>query len=192
MDGTNKYKYKPLALGELDKFLKDITFQTRKDTKPFIVYTGEVGMFEFNLAMLYPHGKISLNILGYVTRTLFYERVKALSVIHLFHKSGPYKVLLYRDRRTFPLVLMKGTEVLSKCDSTSSLNDAIIKYTNIKKLIMEQYAEMMKILVDSKADFEKAFDKKNSAAGTRVRKAMQDIKTKAQEVRTSVLALKED
>jgi hypothetical protein len=36
------------------------------------------------------------------------------------------------------------------------------------------------------ADFEKFYDKGNQAAGTRVRKGMQDLKNLAQEIRTEV------
>jgi len=35
-------------------------------------------------------------------------------------------------------------------------------------------------------DFEKFYDKKNSAAGTRVRKGMQELKNLAQSIRTEV------
>jgi len=35
-------------------------------------------------------------------------------------------------------------------------------------------------------DFEKFYDKQNSAAGTRVRKGMQELKNLAQEIRTEV------
>ncbi len=35
-------------------------------------------------------------------------------------------------------------------------------------------------------DFDKFYDKKNQAAGTRVRKGMQDLKTLAQEIRSEV------
>lgn len=36
------------------------------------------------------------------------------------------------------------------------------------------------------SDFEKFYDKKNSAAGTRVRKGMQELKNLAQSIRTEV------
>lgn len=56
---------------------------------------------------------------------------------------------------------------------------------------MEQYETLLKLVEDSKKDFEAFFTKNNHAAGTRVRKAMQDIKTKAQGVRESVTDIKE-
>lgn len=39
-------------------------------------------------------------------------------------------------------------------------------------------------------DFEKFYDKKNQAAGTRVRKGMQDMKNLAQEIRVEVQEMK--
>jgi len=40
------------------------------------------------------------------------------------------------------------------------------------------------------SDFEKFYDKKNQAAGTRVRKGMQDLKNLAQEIRVEVQSIK--
>ncbi len=39
-------------------------------------------------------------------------------------------------------------------------------------------------------DFEKFYDKQNAAAGTRVRKGMQDLKTMAQQIRSEVQDMK--
>lgn len=39
-------------------------------------------------------------------------------------------------------------------------------------------------------DFEKFYDKKNQAAGTRVRKGMQDLKVMAQNIRSEVQGMK--
>lgn len=51
--------------------------------------------------------------------------------------------------------------------------------------------EQLKELVDSlEADFSKFYDKNNSAAGTRVRKGMQDLKNIAQEIRIEVQDMK--
>lgn len=52
-------------------------------------------------------------------------------------------------------------------------------------MLVEKINEMIDVLNVAKTDAEK-FDKGNNAAGTRVRKAMQEIKTKAQEVRVAV------
>ena len=49
----------------------------------------------------------------------------------------------------------------------------------------------LKDLVDSfEQDFSKFYDKRNKAAGVRVRKQMQDLRQLAQEVRTEVQDLK--
>ena len=51
--------------------------------------------------------------------------------------------------------------------------------------------EQLKSMVESlEADFEKFYDKNNNAAGTRVRKGMQDMKNLAQEIRLEVQDLK--
>lgn len=51
--------------------------------------------------------------------------------------------------------------------------------------------EQLKEIVDSlEADFSKFYDKNNSAAGTRVRKGMQDMKNLAQEIRIEVQEMK--
>lgn len=51
--------------------------------------------------------------------------------------------------------------------------------------------EQLKDLVESlEGDFSKFYDKQNSAAGTRVRKGMQDLKNLAQEIRIEVQDMK--
>lgn len=51
---------------------------------------------------------------------------------------------------------------------------------------MARFDEVKKLIMDLEGDFEKFYDKKNQAAGTRVRKGMQDLKTLAQEIRSEV------
>ncbi|KIA95392.1 histone H1 [Pedobacter kyungheensis] len=51
---------------------------------------------------------------------------------------------------------------------------------------MEKFAKIKEIIAGVEADVEKFYNAGNAAAGTRVRKAMQDLKTLAQEVRTEV------
>lgn len=51
---------------------------------------------------------------------------------------------------------------------------------------MERYAQLKDLLESVEGDFEKFYDKSNKAAGTRVRKAMQDLKNLAQEIRVEV------
>jgi hypothetical protein len=55
---------------------------------------------------------------------------------------------------------------------------------------MEQYDALLKLVEDSKKDFEAFYNKNNQAAGTRVRKAMQDVKNLAQDIRFGVQEIK--
>jgi hypothetical protein len=50
--------------------------------------------------------------------------------------------------------------------------------------------EMIDLLVSVQVDYDKFYDDGNASAGTRVRNAMQKVKTTAQEVRTHVQATK--
>ena len=51
---------------------------------------------------------------------------------------------------------------------------------------MEKYNELKRLVEAVSVDVERFYDKDNQSAGTRVRKAMQEIKTIAQEIRTEV------
>ena len=51
---------------------------------------------------------------------------------------------------------------------------------------MEKFSKVKELLASIEADAEKFYNAGNSAAGTRVRKAMQDLKTLAQDIRTEV------
>ncbi len=51
---------------------------------------------------------------------------------------------------------------------------------------MEKFAEIRDLLMSLEGDFEKFYDKGNQAAGTRVRKGMQDLKTLSQSIRLEV------
>lgn len=51
---------------------------------------------------------------------------------------------------------------------------------------MEKFAKVKELVAGIEADVEKFNNAGNSAAGTRVRKAMQDLKVLAQEIRTEV------
>lgn len=51
---------------------------------------------------------------------------------------------------------------------------------------MQQFEELEKLISAAKEDAFKFFNKGNASAGTRLRKAMQDIKAKAQDVRNEV------
>ena len=51
---------------------------------------------------------------------------------------------------------------------------------------MEKFTKLKDLLATVEADADKFYNSGNSAAGTRVRKAMQDLKVLAQEIRTEV------
>lgn len=51
---------------------------------------------------------------------------------------------------------------------------------------MEKFAKIKEVVASIEQDVEKFYNAGNAAAGTRVRKAMQDLKTLAQEVRTEI------
>ena len=51
---------------------------------------------------------------------------------------------------------------------------------------MARFDEVKNLVMSLEGDFEKFYDKKNQAAGTRVRKGMQDLKTLAQAIRSEV------
>jgi hypothetical protein len=57
---------------------------------------------------------------------------------------------------------------------------------------MSQFAKVKELVMGLEADFEKFYDKGNQAAGTRVRKGMQDLKNLAQEIRKEVQDLKNE
>ena len=52
------------------------------------------------------------------------------------------------------------------------------------------FGQVRDLIMGLEADFEKFYDKQNSAAGTRVRKGMQDLKNLAQEIRKEVQDMK--
>lgn len=53
-----------------------------------------------------------------------------------------------------------------------------------------RFAELQKLVAGMQADFQKFYKDGNKAAGTRVRNAMQELKTFAQSVRTEVQSIK--
>lgn len=54
----------------------------------------------------------------------------------------------------------------------------------------KKFEELVSLLKNSEEDFKKFYDKGNNAAGTRIRKQMQLLKTLAQEVRLDVQTVK--
>lgn len=55
---------------------------------------------------------------------------------------------------------------------------------------MNRFSEIKDLIMSLEADFDKFYDKKNQAAGTRVRKGMQDLKNLAQDIRKEVQDVK--
>jgi hypothetical protein len=55
---------------------------------------------------------------------------------------------------------------------------------------MNRFEEIKQLVMSLEDDFSKFYDKKNQAAGTRVRKGMQDMKKLAQEIREEVQDMK--
>lgn len=55
---------------------------------------------------------------------------------------------------------------------------------------MNKFAEVKSLLMSLEGDFEKFYDKGNQAAGTRVRKGMQDLKNLSQAIRSEVQNMK--
>lgn len=55
-----------------------------------------------------------------------------------------------------------------------------------QKKKMDKFKKVQEVIASVEADVAKFYDGGNGAAGTRVRKAMQDLKTLAQEIRAEV------
>ena len=55
---------------------------------------------------------------------------------------------------------------------------------------MNQYEKLKQLVLGIEDDFVKFYEKENNAAGTRIRKGMQDLKVLAQEIRTEVQDIK--
>lgn len=55
---------------------------------------------------------------------------------------------------------------------------------------MDKYSELQNLVNSLQDDFEKFYDKKNKAAGTRVRKGMQELAVWAKDVRKEVQEMK--
>lgn len=51
---------------------------------------------------------------------------------------------------------------------------------------MDKFTELEQLVASMKEDVTKFYDKSNKAAGVRVRKALQDIKALAQEIRKQI------
>lgn len=64
----------------------------------------------------------------------------------------------------------------------------LLRLTNIRKgeAQMERFEQLKELVMGMEADFGAFYDKGNNAAGTRVRKGMQELKNIAQDVRKEV------
>ena len=57
---------------------------------------------------------------------------------------------------------------------------------------MNRFDELKNLVMSLEGDFDKFYNKQNQAAGTRVRKGMQDLKVLAQDIRSQVQNMKND
>ena len=57
---------------------------------------------------------------------------------------------------------------------------------------MNRFAELKNLIMSLEGDFDKFYDKNNQAAGTRIRKGMQDLKVLAQDIRLQVQNMKNE
>lgn len=57
---------------------------------------------------------------------------------------------------------------------------------------MKRFDQIRDLVMSLEGDFQKFYDKENQAAGTRVRKGMQELKNLAQEIRIEVQEKKND
>lgn len=57
---------------------------------------------------------------------------------------------------------------------------------------MERYEQIFSLIQGLEADFQKFYDKDNQAAGTRIRKGMQELKVLAQDIRIEVQNIKNE
>ncbi|MFN4144459.1 MAG: histone H1 [Runella sp.] len=57
---------------------------------------------------------------------------------------------------------------------------------------MAKFDDVKNLVMGLEADFDKFYNKGNQAAGTRIRKGMQDLKNMAQAIRAEVQAMKNE
>jgi len=55
---------------------------------------------------------------------------------------------------------------------------------------MGRFEEIKNLVLSLEGDFDKFYNKNNQAAGTRVRKGLQDLKNLSQEIRTEIQNIK--
>lgn len=57
---------------------------------------------------------------------------------------------------------------------------------------MKKFEELKALVEELHADFEKFYEKEQNAAGTRIRKGMQELKAFAQDVRAEIQSIKNE
>jgi hypothetical protein len=57
---------------------------------------------------------------------------------------------------------------------------------------MNRFNQLKQLVLDLEDDFSKFYDKGNKAAGTRVRKGMQELKNLSQDIRVEVQTMKNE
>jgi ABC-type transporter Mla subunit MlaD len=81
------------------------------------------------------------------------------------------------DARGMVTTLMETNQTTDNSEPTASTS-------------VPRYAELQQLIAGMATDFEKFYKDNNKAAGTRVRNAMQELKTLAQTIRTEVQSIK--
>ncbi len=61
---------------------------------------------------------------------------------------------------------------------------------SLKKRLMNKYNELLEMVTSMEKDFQKFYDGDNKAAGTRIRKGLQDLKAHCQTLRLEVQEMK--
>ena len=84
------------------------------------------------------------------------------------------------------------SEVRGKVDHLMETNTNTENTTESTNAPVARYAELQALVASMATDFQKFYQDGNKAAGTRVRNAMQELKTLAQTIRTEVQAIKNE
>lgn len=87
----------------------------------------------------------------------------------------------------FPLFLYVQTHAM-KFYNRNSINscEKLFLISKLKSLYMEKYEKLKQLVSEVQEDSDKFYKANNNAAGTRVRKAMQEIKVLATEIRKEI------
>jgi len=85
--------------------------------------------------------------------------------------------------------MWKSGEKLQPFQCVSArLNSVLLNISG--DFIMSKFEELKDLVTGLEGDFSQFYGKNNKAAGTRVRKAMQDVKKMAQDIRVEVQEMK--